>query len=226
MKAVPTFTKSGTKATTATKLDKRVFEIILKDHQLLQSAYVAYLANGRQNLAVTKTRGDVQGGGRKPWRQKGTGRARFGSIRNPIWRGGGIAFGPTGIENYKKHLNTTAKRLAIRQALSLAAQDGKIKVIETFDCHDGKVSKTADLLKKIEARGRVLFVVSLKDGLVNRATGNLPDVKVVHAHYLNVFDVLNADSIVMDQKAVLLVTDWLTKTDKAVSVPKVEVAHE
>jgi large subunit ribosomal protein L4 len=218
--AVPTFTKAGSKASTAAKLDKRVFEIMPKDHVLLQSAYVAYLANGRQNLAITKNRGDVSGGGRKPWRQKGTGRARFGSTRNPIWRGGGVAFGPTGAENYKKHLNTSAKRLAIRQALSLAANDGKIKVIETFDCKDGKVSQTAKLLQKIEAPGRVLLVVSQKDELVNRATGNLPDVKAVQAHYLNVFDVLNADSIVLDQKALVLVTEWLTKIDKAVSATK------
>jgi large subunit ribosomal protein L4 len=221
--AVPTFTKTGTKATSPAQLDKRVFEIIPKEHSLLQSAYVAYLANGRKNLAVTKTRGDVRGGGRKPWKQKGTGRARFGSTRNPIWRGGGIAFGPTGLENYKKNLNTTAKRLAIRQALSLAAQDGKFKVIESFECKDGKVAKSAELLQKIEAGGRVLLVVNLKDELVNRATNNLADVKAVHAHYLNVFDILNADSIVVDQKALLLVTEWLTKADKTVTAPKAEV---
>src|SRR5580704_17231797 len=124
--AVSTYSKSGTKSATAAKLDKRDFEIIPKDHTLLQSAYVAYLANGRQNLAVTKTRGDVRGGGRKPWRQKGTGRARFGSIRNPIWRGGGIAFGPTGLENYSKAMNIKAKRLALRQALSLQANTIKV----------------------------------------------------------------------------------------------------
>ncbi len=210
--AIPTFTKTGTKAATPVKLDKRIFEIIPTDHRLLQAAYVAYLANGRLNLAITKKRGDVSGGGRKPWRQKGTGRARFGSSRNPIWRGGGVAFGPTGEENYKKHLNTSAKRLAIRQALSIAAQDDKVKVIETFECKDGKVSKTAKLLQKIEAKGQVLLVVSLKDDLVNRAIGNLPEVKAVQAHYLNVFDILNADTIVVTQKALELITEWLTKT--------------
>src|ERR1019366_10319418 len=114
--AVATYTKSGTKATTAAKLDKDVFGVEVKNHQLLKSAYEAYLANGRPNLAVTKTRGLVRGGGKKPWRQKGTGRARFGSSRNPIWRGGGIAFGPTGNENYTHKLPLNAKRLAIRQA--------------------------------------------------------------------------------------------------------------
>src|SRR5580700_971905 len=106
--AVATYTKSGTKAPTAAKLDKAVFEVEIKNHHLLKQAYEAYLANGRPNLAITKTRGLVRGGGRKPWRQKGTGRARFGSSRVPIWRGGGITFGPTGQENYSKQLSTQA----------------------------------------------------------------------------------------------------------------------
>src|ERR1700686_3786197 len=110
---VTTYTKTGNKATVAAKLDKSVFDVDVKNHDLLKQAYLAYLSNARVNLAVTKKRGDVRGGGRKPWRQKGTGRARFGSIRNPIWRGGGIIFGPTGQENYKRKLNTKAKRQAI-----------------------------------------------------------------------------------------------------------------
>src|SRR5690554_5322771 len=97
--SVATYTKSGTKATTPAKLDKSVFGVETNNHELLKLAYTAYLANGRDNLAVTKTRTQVNGGGRKPWRQKGTGRARTGSSRNPIWRGGGIVFGPTGEEN-------------------------------------------------------------------------------------------------------------------------------
>src|SRR5262245_30665646 len=103
--SVATYTKTGNKATTAAKLDKGVFAVEIKNHDLLKQAYLAYLANGRVNLAVVKKRGEVRGGGRKPWRQKGTGRARFGSSRNPIWRGGGITFGPTGNENYTINLN-------------------------------------------------------------------------------------------------------------------------
>ncbi|MGH7238265.1 MAG: 50S ribosomal protein L4, partial [Candidatus Saccharimonadales bacterium] len=87
---ISTFTKSGAKAVTPAKLDKAIFGVEVRNHELLKSAYDAYLANGRSNLATTKTRGQVRGGGKKPWRQKGTGRARFGSSRNPIWRGGGI----------------------------------------------------------------------------------------------------------------------------------------
>src|ERR1700757_3195096 len=94
--AVPTYTGSGTKATTPAKLDAKVFGVEVKNHQLVRQAYDTYLSNGRDNLAVTKTRGLVSGGGKKPWKQKGTGRARFGSSRNPIWRGGGLCFVPNG----------------------------------------------------------------------------------------------------------------------------------
>jgi len=221
---VSTYTKSGAKATTPAKLDKAIFGLEVKNHQLLKDAYLAYLANGRINLAITKKRGEVSGGGRKPWRQKGTGRARFGSSRNPIWTGGGVAFGPTGNENYSRKLNLNAKRQALRQALSLAAQEDKVKVIETFACPDGKVKPTLDLLAKIGAPKNVLIVVSEKDALVERATRNLSSVKAVQATYLNVFDILNADSIVISKKALELINTWLTPVAKKVAVPPKESA--
>ena len=207
--SVATFTKTGTKATTPAKLDKSVFAIMPENHELLKAAYVTHLANGRQNLAVTKTRGLVSGGGKKPWRQKGTGRARFGSSRVPIWRGGGITFGPTGQENYSLKLPLQQKRQAIRQALSMSADEGKLKIIETFECKAGKVKDTVKLLSKIEAKGTVLIAVSVKDELVQRATANLPAIKAVDVKYLNVFDIMNADTIVMSQKALTIVHEWL-----------------
>lgn len=206
-----TYTKSGTKAATAAKLKPAVFGAIPESHELLKSAYVAYLANGRVNLAKTLKRGEVRGGGRKPWRQKGTGRARFGSIRVPIWRGGGITFGPTGEENYSKKLAVSAKRTALRQALSLKAREDRIKIIETFECKDGKVKPTAQLLTKIGASGNVLIVVSQKDELVRRATGNLPKVKAVQSTYLNVYDVMNANCIIISQKSLKLIETLLDK---------------
>src|SRR5207244_4044483 len=114
---VVTFTSAGTKATTPAKLNKNVFGVEVKNHELLKQAYLAYLGNARTNAARTKTRGEIRGGGKKPWRQKGTGRARFGSSRNPIWRGGGITFGPTGNENHTIKLTTSSKRTALKQAL-------------------------------------------------------------------------------------------------------------
>ncbi len=207
--AVATFTKAGARATTPAKLDKTVFGIIPKNHELLKSAYVAYLANGRENLAQTKTRGLVSGGGKKPWKQKGTGRARFGSSRNPIWRGGGVVFGPTGQENYTHKINSTAKRQAIRQALSLKADADAVRIIETFACEDGTVKPTIKLLEKIDATGSVLIAVSNKDNLVERATRNLPNVKAVQAKYLNVYDIMNADTVVISKKALDIVHEWL-----------------
>lgn len=205
----PAFTKSGAKAAAPAKLDTKVFGIKVENHQLLKEAYLAYLANGRINSAKTKKRGEVSGGGAKPWRQKGTGRARVGSSRNPVWTGGGVAFGPTGQENFVRKMNTAAKRTAIRQALSLAASEDRVKIIETFACPDGKVKPTLELLKKIGAEKNVLIVVSVKDGLVERATRNLPKIKAVQANYVNVYDVMNADSIVISKKALEMISEWL-----------------
>jgi large subunit ribosomal protein L4 len=207
--AIATYTKSGAKAATPAKLDKAVFGIEVKNHQLLKDAYLSYLAQGRTNNAVAKKRGEVSGGGRKPWRQKGTGNARFGSSRNPIWRGGGAAFGPTGLENYSRKLSTSAKRQALRQALSMAANEDRIKVIETFACPDGKVKPTLALLKKIGAKGSTLIVVSVKDNLVERATRNLPNLKAVQAGYLNTFDVMNSETIIISKKSLDIVNELL-----------------
>lgn len=206
--AVATYTKSGAKATTAAKLDKSVFGVEVKNHELLKSAYVAYLANGRVNLAVTKTRGLVSGGGRKPWKQKGTGRARFGSSRNPIWRGGGIAFGPTGQENYTHRLPVAQKRQAIRQALSMAATEGKLLVVESFAV-SGKTTDAIKLLAKLGATNNTLLVVATKTDDVSRSVNNLQNVKLVQAKYINVFDALNADHIVVTADALAAVHEWL-----------------
>lgn len=209
--AVPTFTKSGTKATTTAKLDKSVFGVEVANHELLKQAYVAYLANGRENLAKTKTRGEVSGGGRKPWKQKGTGRARFGSSRVPIWRGGGITFGPTGQENYTHKLPTATKRVALRQALSVAAEANKVTVIEEL-AFNGKTADAVKLLDKIGAKRNVLLVVDAKSPELERSVSNLGNVKLVTAQYLNVYDILNADSLVLTNKALTIVNEWLGGT--------------
>lgn len=207
--AVATYTKSGTKATAPAKLDKSVFGVEVTNHQLLKDAYLSYLSNGRTNNAVAKRRGEVSGGGRKPWRQKGTGNARVGSSRTPVWRGGGVVFGPTGAENYSRKLSTAAKRQALRQALSMASKENRIKVIEAFVCPDGKVKQTISLLNKLEAKGSVLIVVHEKDGLIQRATKNLPAVKAVQAKYLNVYDVMNSDNIVISKQSLEIIHEWL-----------------
>ena len=223
--SVATYTKTGTKATTAATLPKSIFGIEVKNHELVKQAYVTYLSNARNSHATVKTRGLVRGGGKKPWKQKGTGRARFGSSRNPIWRGGGIVFGPTGQENYTKKLPVAAKRVALRQALSMAANEKHIHVIETFECKDGKISSTVKLFEKMGLTGNILLVVSQKDALVERATNNLQNVKVVQASYVNVYDLINADAVVISQKSLALINDWLgekktaTKKTEKVEAP-------
>ncbi|MDR1970202.1 MAG: 50S ribosomal protein L4 [Candidatus Nomurabacteria bacterium] len=201
--------------TTTPKLDKSIFGVEVKNHELLKLAYESYLAESRQVGAKTLRRGEVRGGGKKPWRQKGTGRARFGSSRNPIWRGGGVAFGPLGNENYTKKITKSAKKVALKQALTLANKAKKIIVITTFACPNGKTKETLALLakNKVSENERTLIVVSVKDDLVVRATRNLQNVKAVRPNYLTVFDILNADKILISQKALPMIVEWL-KEDK------------
>lgn len=206
--SVPTFTKSGTKATTVAKLDKTVFGLEVKNHELLKQAYLAYQANGRQNLAVVKTRGEVRGGGRKPWKQKGTGRARFGSSRNPIWRGGGITFGPTGNENYSHKMSTKSKRQAIRQALTL--KNDQISIIESYSALTGKTTDATKLLQKIGAGYNTLIVCHKKSTELSRSLNNLDKLILVSSKYLNVFDILNARHIIIEQKSLQDITEWLS----------------
>jgi large subunit ribosomal protein L4 len=210
--AVPTYTASGTKATTPAKLDATVFGVEVTSHQLVRQAYNTYLSNGRDNLAVVKTRGLVRGGGKKPWKQKGTGRARFGSTRNPIWRGGGIVFGPTGEENYTKKLPVAAKRQAIRQALSLANGAEKILVVEKLASKAGKTADMVTFMNKLGLKRNSLIVVTDKTPELIRATDNLQNVKLVAAQYVNVYDVMNADHIVLTSDALKTVQEWLGGT--------------
>lgn len=187
-----------------TTLPKSVFAVEVRNHELLKLAYDAYLANNRLASATTKQRGEVRGGGKKPWRQKGTGRARFGSIRNPIWRGGGIVFGPRGNENYTKKISKTSKRVALRQALTVKADKVLVADIKTT----GKTAEVAKFLKENNLNRRVLIVTEKTDELI-RATNNISEALLVSPMYLNVFDILNADHIVIAPKAIETIENWL-----------------
>lgn len=213
--ATPTYTKAGTKAATSVKLESSIFAVDATNHELLKQAYLAYLANGRENLAKTLKRGEVRGGGKKPWKQKGTGRARFGSSRVPIWRGGGITFGPLGKENYSKKLNAQSKRTAIRQALSVKSSANALIMMEDISFKNGKTADAASTLKKIGAKGRILIVVDTKNPESERAVRNLKDVEMVQANYLNVYSILNADNIILTTKALDVVNAWLGQKKKA-----------
>lgn len=194
--------------TTRTTLPKDVFGVEVPNHELLKVAYDSYLANSRQASATTLKRGEVRGGGKKPWKQKGTGRARFGSTRNPIWRGGGVVFGPSGNENYTKKLSKTSKRVAVKQALSLANKAKKVIVKDVTVT--GKTAEMVKFLADNKLNRRVLLVVDEKTPELLRSTNNLQAVKLVRSNYLNVYDVLNADHIVFTKPAVKATTAWLT----------------
>ncbi len=208
MSTAVSYSKTGTKHETAVKLDKAVFGAEV-NQELVERAYRTYLANGRSAQAVTLRRGQVSGGGKKPWRQKGTGRARVGSIRVPNWRGGGVVFGPTGDQNYTLNMPVKMKRAAIRQALAIKAGAGVIGVIESFDGGDGKTKSTAELMTKLKIQGRIVFVVAEKTPMIMRATGNVAGLEVVSANYLNVFTVMNADHLLFTTDALGVVKGWL-----------------
>lgn len=195
------------KAAVKTALPKEVFAVDVNNHELLKLAYDSFLANNRTASATTLQRGEVRGGGKKPWKQKGTGRARFGSSRNPIWRGGGIVFGPRGNENYTKKLSTTSKRVALRQALTLAEQAGKIAVMELPIT--AKTAEFAKFLSDNKFDRKTLVVVNEKTPELIRATANLQNVLLVSSMYLSVYYILNADKIVLAPNTIETIKNWL-----------------
>lgn len=192
-------------------LDKQVFGLTVENHELVKLAYDAYLANSRSAHAKTLKRGEVSGGGKKPWKQKGTGRARFGSTRNPIWRHGGVAGGRTGLENFTKKISKQAKRQAVCQALSMKNAEKAVVVLGKDVKLDGKTKSAVKVLKDLKLEEKnVLAVAAEKTPEVLRSTNNLPNVKLVRATYLNVFDIMNADAIVFSEAALEAATKWLT----------------
>lgn len=202
-------TTPKTTAAKAATLPKSVFDVEVTNHELLKLAYNAYLANGRENHAKTLRRGEVSGGGKKPWKQKGTGRARFGSSRNPIWRKGGVVFGPLGNENYSLTISTGSKRVALRQALTLAAKANEIEVVDSIKTA-GKTREMTDFLKAHKADGKkVVIVVADKTPELVRSTANLQGVILTQATYLNVYNILNADRLIVTRDALSAVEKWL-----------------
>lgn len=197
-------------------LNPEIFNLEVTNHELVKLAYDAYLANSRSSHAKTLKRGEVRGGGKKPWKQKGTGRARFGSTRNPIWRHGGVAGGRTGEENFAKKLSKNAKRTAVMQALSMKNTAKAIQVIDTLGIKDGKVKEVIKTLTDLKvAPKNVLIVVPEKDELTLRATNNIAFAKVVRPTFLNVFDIMNADTIVIVKDAVASIDNWLIGKENA-----------
>lgn len=167
---------------------------------VLHQVVTAQLAGRRTGTHDTRTRGEVRGGGRKPYRQKGTGRARQGSRTAPHYRGGGAVFGPHP-RSYEQRLPRKMKRLALRGALTAKFGDEQLKVIDTFGLEAIKTRELAGVLRALDATGRVLVVAPGRDQTLERSARNLPTVEVILADSLNVVDLINADLVLIEQGA-------------------------
>ncbi len=200
-------TKNGT-SSGKMDLPDSVFSVVAKTH-VLHDAVRAYLTNQRQGTRATKGRSDVNVSGRKPWKQKGLGRARSGSAASPVWVGGGVAHGPKPYD-YSSRLPKKARRLAVRAALSDKAREGGLKVVEGLDVSEPKTRQAIELMRSLDVEGRkCLFVLASKSENMIRATGNIPGAKTTVARDVNVYDVLNSDVVVMDKDAVGVIAEVL-----------------
>ncbi len=195
----PLFKADG-KASGDIKLDAEVFGIE-PNMDVLHQVVTAQLAAGRAGTAKTKTRSEVRGGGRKPWRQKGLGRARHGSIRSPIWVGGGVAHGPQP-RSYAQRTPKKMKRLALRSALSARASEAAIRVVDDIDWAAPKTKQAVALLDAMDARGKTLVVLTQLDGSAAKSFRNLADVRLVEPGHLTAYDVLWSDQVVFTSHTV------------------------
>src|SRR5690554_758609 len=176
--------------------------------QALYDVVNAQRAAMRQGTAAVKNRSEVSGGGKKPWRQKGTGRARQGSIRSPQWRGGGIVFGPTE-RNYRVKLNKKVKDLAFRSALSALVIDEKLLVLDNFVSENGKTKDFQNMLTSLNANGRTLFLTKETDELAVRAGRNIPKTHFANVKHLSVFDLVNAKQVIATKEALEAIEEAL-----------------
>jgi large subunit ribosomal protein L4 len=174
---------------------------------LVHEAVIAQEANAREAIAHTKTRGEVRGGGRKPWKQKGTGRARHGSRRSPIWSGGGITFGPRSIRNFAKKMNRKARRKALAMVLSDKLASEKMIAVESLTFDEAKTKNLAAVLAKLPSNGKkTLIITAPENKVVSVAAKNLEKVYTIPAHALNVVDLLRCEYVIATKAAIEVMT--------------------
>lgn len=192
-------------------LNDEIFGVAVKP-EVVHEVFVAQMNNTREPWADTKNRGEVHGGGKKPWQQKGTGRARHGSIRSPIWKGGGVAFGPLTERNYKTKINKKTRRLATKMVLADKAQNGALWVVENFDFKEPKTNLFAAMLKALPAKQKTFVVLSAgKDANLIRMTDNIGSVKTMRAEDINVMELLNKQAILTSVDGLKKLEETLTK---------------
>ncbi|MFA5675556.1 MAG: 50S ribosomal protein L4 [Christensenellales bacterium] len=198
MPKVPVYKTDGTEAGKITLKDE-VFGIKVNE-AVMHQAVVAHLANKRQGTQSVLSRSEVRGGGIKPWRQKGTGRARAGSSRSPIWTKGGVTFAMKP-RDYSQKINKKVRKLAIKSALSMKVSDNAVVVLDELKLEQPKTKLMAGILSVFDAK-KALVVTAVKDECVARASGNLRGVKTLMADSVNVYDILNCDKLVITKDAV------------------------
>ncbi|MDD5567490.1 MAG: 50S ribosomal protein L4 [Patescibacteria group bacterium] len=187
-------------------LEPKIFEVKLKP-DLVHQVVVAQGANARRVIAHAKDRSEVRGGGRKPWRQKGTGRARHGSIRSPIWRGGGVTFGPTKDRNFSQKINIKMRRQALFMSLSDRARNKRILVLDKLEITEPKTKIVAGICKTLGlSGGKTLFVIQAKDTNIQRSIHNISNVDVLPANSLNILAILKHGQIVFTREALTKVS--------------------
>ena len=197
------------------ELNPEIFGLTF-DPGLVNLAVVAQRANARKVIAHTKTKGEVRGGGRKPWKQKGTGRARQGSIRAPQWKGGGIVFGPRNDRNFELKINKKAKMKALFMTMSAKAQDSKIILINEFNVEKSKTKQAYSILKKLpvgidekkKRQNKLLYITANKSPIINRSLKNIPFVNIIGSQSLNVVDLLNCKYMILPSASL----EEITKT--------------
>ncbi|MBC8531609.1 50S ribosomal protein L4 [Gehongia tenuis] len=182
------------------ELSDEIFAVEVNEH-VLHQVVKAQLANRRQGTQSALTRSEVSGGGIKPWRQKGSGRARQGSTRSPQWRHGGIVFAPKP-RSYRMEVPKKVRRLAMKSALSSKVNDSELVVLDQLNLDAPKTKEMVKVLNNLKAERKVLLVLPEKDEVVERAARNLPNVKMLYVNTLNVYDILNYDKFIATKAAV------------------------
>ncbi|MCH7610285.1 MAG: 50S ribosomal protein L4 [Chloroflexi bacterium] len=206
------FNIKGEKVNTA-ELPKAIFEAEIKP-DLMHQAYLRQLANARLGTHKTKTRSEVAGGGRKPWRQKGTGRARHGSIRSPIWVGGGAAHKPQP-RDYSQRMPRKMRRAALRSALSVKAGDKQITVLDELNMAEPNTREMTEILKALAGDESALILLPAKSENVEKSVRNIPKAKVLHASYVNVRDLLHYDRLIMPIGSIEVLQKYLDPNKSA-----------
>lgn len=204
---LPVVSMTGENVSTMTA-NGEIFNIEPNKAVMFEAVQV-YQANKRQATAKTKVRSEVSGGGKKPWKQKGTGRARAGSSRSPIWVGGGTVFGPDGRQNYSLSMNSKAHNLAVRSALSLKAKEKAIVVIDKFELAEAKTKSMVEVLKAVKAGKKVLIVLDEENENIINATKNIAGTMIVPTDNVCVYDLLNVDTVVTTKAAIKKIEEAL-----------------